>query len=70
MIPKGFLPAVDASQIFRFTEAAQGISFDAMVEHQAELNKIALADPNRRDFFSSVGRRLCGEQLRDSSFFI
>ena len=54
-IPKGFLPEVDASQIFCFTEAQQGISFDSMVAHQAELNKVALADPNRLDFFSSVG---------------
>ena len=55
VIPKGFLPAEDRSQIFISTEAAQGISFDAMRQHQLELNKIALDDPNRRDFFSSVG---------------
>ena len=55
VIPKGFLPAEDRSQIFISTEAAQGISFDAMRQHQLALNKIALDDPNRRDFFSSVG---------------
>ena len=55
IIPKGFLPAEDNSQIFAFTEAAQGISFDAMKAHQAELNKIVLADPNRLDFFSALG---------------
>ncbi len=55
VIPKGFLPAEDRSQIFISTEAAQGISFDAMKQHQLELNKIALDDPNRRDFFSSIG---------------
>jgi hydrophobic/amphiphilic exporter-1 (mainly G- bacteria), HAE1 family len=55
VIPKGFLPAEDRSQIFISTEAAQGISFDAMKQHQLELNKIAFDDPNRRDFFSSVG---------------
>jgi hydrophobic/amphiphilic exporter-1 (mainly G- bacteria), HAE1 family len=55
VIPKGFLPAEDRSQIFISTEAAQGISFDAMRQHQLELNKIAFDDPNRRDFFSSIG---------------
>jgi hydrophobic/amphiphilic exporter-1 (mainly G- bacteria), HAE1 family len=55
VIPKGFLPPEDRSQIFITTEAAQGISFDSMRAHQFELNKIVLADPNVRDFFSGVG---------------
>jgi hydrophobic/amphiphilic exporter-1 (mainly G- bacteria), HAE1 family len=55
VIPKGFLPEVDAGQVLCFSQAAQGISYDSMVEHQEQLNKIALADPNRLDFFSSVG---------------
>ena len=55
VIPKGFLPEEDASQIFAFTEAAQGISFESMKQHQEALNKIALADPNRLDFFSTLG---------------
>jgi HAE1 family hydrophobic/amphiphilic exporter-1 len=53
VIPKGFLPPEDRSQIFITTEAAQGISFDSMRAHQLELNKIALADSNVRDFSSS-----------------
>jgi HAE1 family hydrophobic/amphiphilic exporter-1 len=55
VIPKGFLPEVDAGQVLAFSQAAQGISYDAMVAHQEQLNQIALADPNRQDFFSSVG---------------
>ncbi len=55
VIPKGFLPSEDRSQVFVSTEAAQGISFDSMKQHQMELNKIAYDDPNRLDFFSSVG---------------
>ena len=55
IIPKGFLPEVDASQIFCFTEAAQGISFDSMVQHQEALNQVAMKDPNRLDFFSTLG---------------
>ena len=55
VIPKGFLPAEDNGQIFVSTEAAQGISFASMKQHQEELNKIVMADPNRNDFFSSIG---------------
>ncbi|MGH9683064.1 MAG: efflux RND transporter permease subunit [Candidatus Acidiferrales bacterium] len=55
VIPKGFLPPEDNSEIFVSTEAAQGISFDSMVKHQLELNKVVYDDPNRNDFFSNVG---------------
>jgi HAE1 family hydrophobic/amphiphilic exporter-1 len=54
-IPKGFLPAEDNSQIFAFTEAVQGISFEAMKQHQVEVDRIAMDDPNRLDFFSALG---------------
>ncbi len=54
-IPKGFLPAEDNSQLFISTEAAQGISFDAMEKHQLELNRIVLNDPSVDNFFSSIG---------------
>jgi HAE1 family hydrophobic/amphiphilic exporter-1 len=53
-IPKGFLPEEDASQIFAYTEAAQGISFDSMVQHQNQLARVLLEDPNRAEFFSSI----------------
>ncbi len=55
VIPKGFLPPEDNSEIFVSTEAAQGISFDSMVKHQLALNKVVYDDPNRNDFFSNVG---------------
>ncbi len=54
-IPKGFLPNEDNSQVFAFTEAAQGISFDAMAAHQRALNAIVVKDPNTLAFFSSIG---------------
>jgi hydrophobic/amphiphilic exporter-1 (mainly G- bacteria), HAE1 family len=55
VIPKGFLPEVDAGMIEGYTRAAQGISFDAMKAHQEALNKILLTDPNREGFFSTIG---------------
>jgi HAE1 family hydrophobic/amphiphilic exporter-1 len=54
-IPKGFLPSEDTGQIFVFTEAQQGISFDSLVEHQKELAAIVSADPNVDSFMSSAG---------------
>lgn len=54
-IPMGFLPSEDTGQIFAFTEAAQGISFDDMVKHQKELAAIVTKDPNIDAFMSAVG---------------
>jgi HAE1 family hydrophobic/amphiphilic exporter-1 len=55
VIPKGFLPAEDTGMIFGFTEAAQGISFDSMKEHQQALAAVVAADPNVESFMSSIG---------------
>jgi HAE1 family hydrophobic/amphiphilic exporter-1 len=55
IIPKGFLPSDDTGQIFAFTEANQGISFDAMARHQQALAEIVRQDPNIDSFMSSIG---------------
>jgi HAE1 family hydrophobic/amphiphilic exporter-1 len=54
-IPKGFLPSEDTGQIFAFTEAQQGISFDSMAKHQQELAEIVSKDPNVDSFMSAIG---------------
>jgi hydrophobic/amphiphilic exporter-1 (mainly G- bacteria), HAE1 family len=54
-IPMGFIPSEDTNQIFGSTEAAQDISFDAMVKHQREVAEIISKDPNVASFMSSVG---------------
>ncbi|HVP44463.1 MAG TPA: efflux RND transporter permease subunit [Terriglobales bacterium] len=54
-IPKGFLPSEDTGQIFIITEAAQGISFDSMVEHQKQVANIILQQPYADQFMSFVG---------------
>src|SRR6202158_129113 len=54
-IPKGFLPNEDTGAIFTFTEAAEGISFEAMVDHQKQLIDIVLRNPYVQNVFSSVG---------------
>ena len=55
VIPWGFFPDDDTGQIFGITEAAQGISFDAMREHQMAVAKIAAADTNVMNFMSAIG---------------
>jgi len=57
-IPKGFLPSEDQGQIFAFTEAQQGISFDSMVEHQRALAQAVLDSPEGKyvnNFMTSIG---------------
>ena len=54
-MPTGFLPSEDAGRISVSTEAAEGISFDAMVRHQKALAEIVQADPSVESFMSAVG---------------
>jgi HAE1 family hydrophobic/amphiphilic exporter-1 len=51
----GFLPSEDIGQIFAFTEAAQGISFDSMKEHQLAVMEVVRQDPNVDSFISTAG---------------
>ena len=54
-MPTGFLPIEDTGQVFAFTEAAQGISFEDMMNHQKALAAIVAEDPNIDAFMSAVG---------------
>ncbi|HEV2223557.1 MAG TPA: efflux RND transporter permease subunit [Candidatus Acidoferrales bacterium] len=67
VIPKGFLPDEDQSEVIGFAEANQGISFDAMKAHQEVLNKIVWADPNTMQFFSSISEG--GQGLNIGRFY-
>ncbi len=55
IIPKDFIPSEDTGQISGFTEAAQGISFKSMVEHQQALAQIISEEPDIEGFMSSAG---------------
>ncbi|MFP5406571.1 MAG: efflux RND transporter permease subunit, partial [Gammaproteobacteria bacterium] len=44
-MPKGFLPVEDNGQIVVFTEAAQDVSFDAMVAMQQKVAAIVHKNP-------------------------
>jgi HAE1 family hydrophobic/amphiphilic exporter-1 len=54
-IPGGFLPSEDTGSVFMFTEAQQGISFEAMKTHQKEIAKIVMSSPYVDNIMSSVG---------------
>ncbi len=54
-IPKGFLPSEDTGQFFAVTEAIQGISFDAMSEHQLAVSDVVIRDPNVATLITAVG---------------
>jgi len=55
IIPKGFLPNEDQGTIFAFTEAAEGISFEAMMRQQKEVARVVKENPYVDSFFSSIG---------------
>ena len=55
LIPKGFIPSQDTGMLFGTTEAAQGMSFDAMVKHQKAVADLIQADPDVEAFTSSAG---------------
>jgi len=55
VIPKGFIPTEDTGQIFAFTEAAQDISFESMIEHQQAVARIVRESPHVEQYMSFVG---------------
>ena len=57
IIPKGFLPSEDRSQISVQTEAAEGTSYSAMFAHQQALAAVVQQDPNVEAFMSRAGGR-------------
>ncbi len=55
IMPKGFIPSEDTGMIFGFTQAAQDISFDSMMQHQQAAADIIRQDPSVEAFMSSIG---------------
>lgn len=54
-IPQGFLPLEDIGQILAQSEAAEGTSFQAMVEYQKRVAEVAADDPNVEAFMCRAG---------------
>ncbi|MDO8942864.1 MAG: efflux RND transporter permease subunit, partial [Desulfobacterales bacterium] len=57
VVPKGFIPNEDRSLIYGLTEAAEGISWEAMQRQQQALAAVAAQEPNIEAFMSSAGAR-------------
>ena len=55
LIPKGFIPNDDTSQIVGYTEAIEGISFNEMSRHQEQMVDIIRLNPNVAGVLSTVG---------------
>ncbi|HEV3217739.1 MAG TPA: efflux RND transporter permease subunit [Vicinamibacterales bacterium] len=55
IVPKGFIPDQDTSQIAVTTEAAQGTSYDKLVEYQDKVANIIRLDPNVEGLVSTIG---------------
>jgi hydrophobic/amphiphilic exporter-1 (mainly G- bacteria), HAE1 family len=55
LVPKGFIPDQDTDQIAVITEAAQGTSYDKLVEYQAQVADIIRRDENVEALVSTIG---------------
>jgi hydrophobic/amphiphilic exporter-1 (mainly G- bacteria), HAE1 family len=55
LIPKGFLPSEDQNRFNITVEGMQGIGFEEMMRHQAEVAEIVAKDPDITGFSSTVG---------------
>ncbi len=55
VIPKDFIPSQDTGQLFGFTQAAEGTSFESMVAYQKQVSEVIADDPNVEAFMSVAG---------------
>jgi HAE1 family hydrophobic/amphiphilic exporter-1 len=55
VVPKGFIPDQDTDQIAVTTEAAQGTSYQKLVEYQGQVADIIREDPNVEGLVSTIG---------------
>ena len=53
--PKGFFPLEDTGFVFAFTEAAQDISYEAMLDKQKQAADIIAKDPAVKQVFYAIG---------------
>jgi HAE1 family hydrophobic/amphiphilic exporter-1 len=60
--PKGLFPTDDTGQLLGTTEAAEGVSFDALVERQQQIAATLARHPDVRSVTSSVGTSAAANQ--------
>jgi hydrophobic/amphiphilic exporter-1 (mainly G- bacteria), HAE1 family len=69
-MPKGFLPSDDVGQLFVITEAAQDISFDAMINLQQQVAEIIRRNPHVENVMSFAGAGGPSSSLNNGRLFI
>jgi HAE1 family hydrophobic/amphiphilic exporter-1 len=62
LAPKGLFPTDDTGQLLGTTEAAEGVSFDALVERQQQIAAALARHPDVRSVTSSVGTSAAANQ--------
>jgi HAE1 family hydrophobic/amphiphilic exporter-1 len=70
LIPKGFIPNEDNGTIFAFTEAAQDISFEAMMAKQRAVAAVVRAHPHVEQFMSFIGASGSSTQMNNGRIFV
>ena len=60
--PKGLFPTDDTGQLLATTEAAEGVSFDALIEAQQRIAASLARDPDVRSVTSAVGTTAAANQ--------
>ena len=70
VIPKGFFPQQDTGFIVAVSEAAQDISFSAMIERQSRLVGILLDEPGIDGVISAVGAGGVNQTVNNGRMFI
>ncbi len=55
IVPMGFIPNDDTGQVFGFTEGAQDISFDGLVERQQQVVEVLRRNPYVENYYSAIG---------------
>jgi hydrophobic/amphiphilic exporter-1 (mainly G- bacteria), HAE1 family len=55
VVPKGFIPEQDTDQIAVTTEAAQGTSYEKLVEYQGRVADLISRNPNVQGLVSTIG---------------
>jgi hydrophobe/amphiphile efflux-1 (HAE1) family protein len=70
VVPKGFFPQQDTGFIIAVSEAAQDISYKAMIERQRALVEIITRDPAVEGVISAVGAGTINSSVNNGRMFI
>jgi HAE1 family hydrophobic/amphiphilic exporter-1 len=70
LIPKGFIPNEDNGTIFAFTEAAQDVSFEAMMAKQRAVAEVARQHPHVQQLMSFIGASGSSTNMSNGRIFM